>query len=75
MQEVQRKYPDALKHIQSVEDLEGSVLFGVDATRLEGSKALKAVKQRFSKVVFNFPHAGGWGKWQGAVEREVWDEV
>ena len=47
-------------------DLGGRVLYGVDATKLEASSSLRAAAaasagggpQRFSKIVFNFPHAG-----------------
>ncbi|GAX81559.1 hypothetical protein CEUSTIGMA_g8987.t1 [Chlamydomonas eustigma] len=59
-QEVQRKYPDAARHMATVKDLGGIVLHGVDATKLGLHEGLKAGRSngRFSKIVFNFPHAG-----------------
>ena len=58
-----RKYPDAASQATSVTDLGGRVLYGVDGTKLEASSSLRAAAagggpQRFSKIVFNFPHAG-----------------
>lgn len=35
---------------------EATVLFGVDGTDLTGCKALR--NRRFTRIVFNFPHAG-----------------
>ncbi|KAG1681360.1 hypothetical protein FOA52_007408 [Chlamydomonas sp. UWO 241] len=55
--EVSRKYPDAGAKTSAVEDLGGTVLYGVDATKLETCKALRGAT-KFSKVCFNFPHAG-----------------
>ena len=56
--EVLRKYPDSAAHMSNVLDLGGKVLFGIDATKLEAGLALKSSPSRFSKIVFNFPHAG-----------------
>ena len=56
--EVERKYPDSAVHTASVLDLGGKILFGVDATKLETCPDLKGSRSRFSKIVFNFPHAG-----------------
>ncbi|KAI8380955.1 uncharacterized protein BYT42DRAFT_593034 [Radiomyces spectabilis] len=51
------KYGDEAKdNIEAVRVMGGTVLFEVDATQLAKEKALK--KHRFSKIVFNFPHAG-----------------
>ncbi|KAJ9530571.1 hypothetical protein QJQ45_012495 [Haematococcus lacustris] len=57
-QAVTDKYPDAARHLASFKDLGGQVLHGVDATRLMSCKELKARPAGFTKVVFNFPHAG-----------------
>ncbi len=36
----------------------GSVIHGVDATKLEASSSLRHKGTKFSKIAFNFPHAG-----------------
>ncbi|KAJ2960343.1 hypothetical protein NQZ79_g4336 [Umbelopsis isabellina] len=52
-----QKYEDESKdNIQVIEELGGTVVFEVDATQLEKCKAIK--QRKFSKIVFNFPHAG-----------------
>ena len=50
------KYPDARKKIDALRAKGVSVLFGVDATKLEKVSRLKG--KRWDKVVWNFPHAG-----------------
>jgi 25S rRNA (uracil2634-N3)-methyltransferase len=51
------KYEDESKgNVQVIQELGGTVLFEVDATHLDKCKAIK--QQKFSKIVFNFPHAG-----------------
>lgn len=50
------KYPDAQENVKELEDAGATVLFEVDATKLSKIKSFKG--KRFSKVVFNFPHAG-----------------
>ncbi|KAJ3409162.1 hypothetical protein HDV05_004570 [Chytridiales sp. JEL 0842] len=50
------KYPDSPSNVQGILDLDGKVLYNVDATHLSATKALKGKK--FDKVVFNFPHVG-----------------
>eukprot|EP00842_Homolaphlyctis_polyrhiza_P001934 jgi/Hompol1/2741/HPOL_000630-RA len=50
------KYPDSKEHLQSLEDWEVQVLFGVDATALDRTKSLR--RKRFTKIIFNFPHVG-----------------
>ena len=62
--EVERKYPDSAVHTASVLDLGGKILFGVDATKLESCPDLKGSRSRFSKIVFNFPHAGESGRFK-----------
>ncbi|QRV80149.1 25S rRNA (uridine-N(3))-methyltransferase [Ceratobasidium sp. AG-Ba] len=49
------KYPDASAHISSLRNAGATVLFGVDATKLE--KTFKK-GERWDKVVWNFPHVG-----------------
>ncbi|KAF9431999.1 hypothetical protein BGZ76_011427 [Entomortierella beljakovae] len=50
------KYTDAQQNVKELEDAGATVLFEVDATKLNKIKSLKG--KRFSKIVFNFPHAG-----------------
>jgi 25S rRNA (uracil2634-N3)-methyltransferase len=52
-----KKYEgEAKENIQVIKELGGTVVFEVDATQLDKCKAIK--KMKFSKIVFNFPHAG-----------------
>lgn len=50
------KYTDAQENVKELEDAGATVLFEVDATKLSKIKSFKG--KRFSKIVFNFPHAG-----------------
>jgi len=51
------KYPaDAQENVKELEDAGATVVFEVDATKLNKIKSFKG--KRFSKIVFNFPHAG-----------------
>jgi 25S rRNA (uracil2634-N3)-methyltransferase len=50
------KYPDAEQNIRLLREMGTHVLFGVDATRLEKTSALKG--KVFDRIVWNFPHAG-----------------
>ncbi|KAF9192303.1 hypothetical protein BGZ50_008665 [Haplosporangium sp. Z 11] len=50
------KYQDAQDNVKELEDAGATVLFEVDATKLSKIKSFKG--KRFSKIVFNFPHAG-----------------
>jgi 25S rRNA (uracil2634-N3)-methyltransferase len=51
------KYEDEAKeNIDVIKELGATVLFEVDATLLEKCKFIRKLK--FSKIVFNFPHAG-----------------
>ncbi|KAF9114777.1 hypothetical protein BGX27_009898 [Mortierella sp. AM989] len=50
------KYGDAQQNVKELEDAGVTVLFDVDATKLNKIKSFKG--KRFSKIVFNFPHAG-----------------
>ncbi|TEB38543.1 hypothetical protein FA13DRAFT_1760864 [Coprinellus micaceus] len=55
-EECYEKYADAKEIVGELRERGVRVVFGVDATRLERSKALKG--GRWDRVVFNFPHAG-----------------
>ncbi|KAG8859449.1 hypothetical protein FRB91_007849 [Serendipita sp. 411] len=50
------KYPWCRETISELQTSGVKVLFNVDATKLGSSKGLKGM--RFTKLVFNFPHAG-----------------
>ncbi|KAJ1921253.1 hypothetical protein H4219_000854 [Mycoemilia scoparia] len=55
---VEEKYTnDAVNHIKELKDLGGTVLFDIDATKLEKRKILK--NKRFTHIIFNFPHCLG----------------
>lgn len=55
-EECYQKYADAREIVQNLRELGVQVLFGIDATKLEKSPALKG--KRYDRVVWNFPHAG-----------------
>ena len=55
-EECHTKYPDAEQNIRLLREKGFRVLFGVDATRLEKTSALKG--KLFDRIVWNFPHAG-----------------
>lgn len=46
------KYPESIEILSILEDLEASILFNIDCRNLSN------IKQRFSKIFFNFPHVG-----------------
>ncbi|KAF9926586.1 hypothetical protein FBU30_003834 [Linnemannia zychae] len=50
------KYSDSQENVKELEDAGATVMFEVDATKLSKIKSFKG--KRFSKIVFNFPHAG-----------------
>lgn len=54
--DLKEKYEDAIENIQAIEDLGGTVLYHIDATKLAKLKQFKG--KRFDKIVFNFPHVG-----------------
>ena len=64
-----QKYPQSAAYIAALEDAGQRVLFGVDATRLAPTRGERAFlrprdgdgddRAGFTRVVFNFPHAGG----------------
>ncbi|KAL0073910.1 hypothetical protein J3Q64DRAFT_1696282 [Phycomyces blakesleeanus] len=52
-----KKYGEEVKdNVAYIESLGGKVLYGVDGTQLDKCKAIK--HNLFSRIVFNFPHAG-----------------
>jgi 25S rRNA (uracil2634-N3)-methyltransferase len=55
-EECRVKYPDAEHNVRVLREMGARVLFGVDATRLEKTSALKG--KVFNRIVWNFPHAG-----------------
>lgn len=54
--ECNAKYPDAEENVRVLREKGAQVLFGVDATKLEKTSALKG--KVFDRIVWNFPHAG-----------------
>ncbi|CAL8279122.1 unnamed protein product [Arctogadus glacialis] len=50
------KHEGAAANIQMIRDSGGTVLFGVDCTRLEECASLQGAV--FNRVIFNFPHCG-----------------
>jgi 25S rRNA (uracil2634-N3)-methyltransferase len=66
--ELFEKYkPQAEEHVQYLEDEGQTVLYNIDATKLDSIKALRKANL-FRKMVFNFPHVGGKSK---EVNRQV----
>lgn len=55
-EECHTKYPDAEQNIRVLREKGARVLFGVDATKLERTSALK--RKVFDRIVWHFPHAG-----------------
>ncbi|VDB91607.1 unnamed protein product [Peniophora sp. CBMAI 1063] len=55
--ECYEKYPSASAHVAALREKGATVLFGVDATKLDKHAALTKGK-RFDRIVWNFPHAG-----------------
>ncbi|OMJ15830.1 25S rRNA [Smittium culicis] len=50
------KYEDCQDIISRFKELGGTVMFSIDCAKLLKTKAIKS--QKFTKIVFNFPHAG-----------------
>lgn len=51
--------PQAEEHVKYLEDEGQTVLYGVDATKLDKMKSLKKSGELFDVILFNFPHVGG----------------
>lgn len=54
----EKYHPQGEQHVQYLEDEGQTVLYNVDATKLEATKVLKK-GGLFDKILFNFPHVGG----------------
>ncbi|OCL05023.1 hypothetical protein AOQ84DRAFT_299719 [Glonium stellatum] len=52
-----QKYPQAKIHIDYLTSLDQSVLYSVDATKLQQKVIRKG--QQWDRIIFNFPHVGG----------------
>lgn len=62
-EELSVKYPQVVDNVTKIEEMGGTVLFGVDAAKM-GPWLDKAVGREWKvgamdRVVFNFPHVGG----------------
>lgn len=57
---VTKKYSQAKSNIQNLEKLGAAVLHGVDATKMKLHTDLSM--RKFDRIIFNFPHAGFYGK-------------
>jgi 25S rRNA (uracil2634-N3)-methyltransferase len=71
-EECASKYDDAFPHIEVIQQRGGTVLQGIDATKVHTYKSLQ--NQAFDRIIFNFPHAGRGIKDQErniAVNREL----
>jgi len=55
-EECYTKYPDAEPNVRVLREKGAQVMFGVDATKLDKTPALKGIL--FDRIVWNFPHAG-----------------
>jgi len=50
------KYEDAAENVEGIIEMGGKVLYEIDCTLLSSVKSFK--KEKFTKIIFNFPHAG-----------------
>jgi 25S rRNA (uracil2634-N3)-methyltransferase len=69
-----KKYPDAAEILAEIEGKGVRVVFGVDAGDLPSSvtgKGKGKERQRWSKVVFNFPHAGEFAQPRAPRHNEI----
>ncbi|SCV69901.1 BQ2448_1295 [Microbotryum intermedium] len=57
-QAAQEKYPDLMEHVNAIRKAGATVLFGIDATKLQTCKEVKKHKGAWDRVAFNFPHVG-----------------
>lgn len=58
-EECYSKYPESKEIVSFIRSKGVEVIFGVDGTRLEKHSKLKG--RRWDRIVWNFPHAGGFG--------------
>ncbi|XP_027337460.1 uncharacterized protein LOC113851183 [Abrus precatorius] len=56
--EVTKMYKNAKSNLDDLQNMGACLLHGVDATKMKLHSDLK--KQRFDRVIFNFPHADYW---------------
>lgn len=55
-----KKYKDAKSNLENLKKLGASLLHGVDATKMKFHTDLKM--RKFDRIIYNFPHAGFYGK-------------
>ncbi|XP_022717874.1 heavy metal-associated isoprenylated plant protein 41-like [Durio zibethinus] len=55
-----KKYKKAKSNLENLEKLGASLLYKVDATKMKLHTDL--AKRKFDRIIFNFPHAGFYGK-------------
>lgn len=55
---LEKYHPQGERHIQHLEDEGQTVLYSVDATKLDSNKTLTKAAV-FDAIIFNFPHIGG----------------
>ncbi|KAM7499041.1 hypothetical protein LguiA_023455 [Lonicera macranthoides] len=60
-----QKYKKAKSNLDTLQRLGASLLFGVDATTMKSHCDLQ--KQKFDRIIYNFPHAGFHGKEDGIL--------
>lgn len=55
-----KKYKEAKSNLENLKKLGASLLHGVDATKMKFHTDLKM--RKFDRIIYNFPHAGFYGK-------------